>query len=93
MRLSLKEQHLIKQTIDSFDKEALVYLFGSRVDDKKKGGDIDLLVLSKKLGFTEKIKIKIKLYELLGEQKIDLIITNDTSKPFIQVVLEQAVLL
>jgi len=43
--------------------------------------------------FTEKIKIKIKLYELLGEQKIDLIITNDTSKPFIQIALEQAVLL
>jgi len=41
--------------------------------------------------FTE--KIKIKLYELLGEQKIDLIITNDTSKPFIQIALEQAVLL
>jgi len=37
MRLSLKEQHLIKQTIDSFDKEALVYLyllFNSRLNKR-----------------------------------------------------------
>ncbi len=93
MRLNQKEQQAIKKTIYQIDKQALIYLFGSRVDDNKKGGDIDLLVLSKCLGFTEQRKIKIKLYELIGEQKIDLIIAKDTSKPFIQLALEKAVLL
>ena len=94
MRLSLKEQLSIKQTIYQFDPNALVYLFGSRVDDNKRGGDIDLLVFSKRLCSTEKRKIKIKLYELIGEQKIDLIIAQNTSlSPFVQFVLEDAILL
>ena len=93
MRLNLKEQINIKQIIEQFDPKALVYLFGSRVDDNKRGGDIDLLVLSEHLGFTEQRKIKIKLYELIGEQKIDLLIAKNTSSPFIQLVLEDDVLL
>ena len=93
MRLSLKEQLSIKQTIYQFDANALVYLFGSWVDDNKRGGDIDLLVFSKRLCSTEKRKIKIKLYELIGEQKIDLIIAQNTSSPFVQFVLEEAILL
>ena len=93
MRLSLKEQQLIKQTIYHLDQNAKIYLFGSRVDDSKKWGDIDLLVFSTRLGFTEQRQIKIKLYEQIGEQKIDLIIAKDTSKPFIQLALEEAVLL
>jgi predicted nucleotidyltransferase len=93
MRLNSKEQQAIKTTIYQKDKDALIYLFGSRVDDNKKGGDIDLLVFSKRLGFTEQRQIKIKLYELIGEQKIDLIIAKDKTKPFIQLALEEAVLL
>ncbi len=93
MRLSLKEQQLIKQTIYQLDPNAIIYLFGSRIDDHKKGGDIDLLVLSTSLDFTQQRQIKIKLYEIIGEQKIDLIIAKDTSKPFVQLVLEDAILL
>lgn len=94
MRLSSQDRHLIKQTIYQLDPQAQVYLFGSRVDDSKKGGDIDLLVLSTHLGFTAQRQIKLKLYELIGEQKIDLIIAPETSTdPFVQLVLEEAVLL
>lgn len=93
MRITSKQLQAIKQTIHNFDSQALIYLFGSRVDDNKKGGDIDLLVLSQHLDFRMQRKIKIKLYELIGEQKIDLIIAKDSSKPFIQLVLQQAVLL
>jgi predicted nucleotidyltransferase len=93
MRLNFKEQLSIKQTISQFDPNALVYLFGSRVDENKRGGDIDLLVFSKRLCSTEKRKIKIKLYELIGEQKIDLMIAQNTSSPFVQFILEDAILL
>ncbi len=91
MRISQKDIRHIKQTIYDFDPTAPVYLFGSRIDDTKKGGDIDLLVLSPKLGFTEKRQIKIKLYELIGEQKIDLVIAENMLKPFVQLILEDAV--
>ena len=48
MRLADNEQSAIREAICKVDSEAAVYLFGSRVDDAAKGGDIDLLVLSKK---------------------------------------------
>ena len=56
-----------------------IYLFGSRVDDTKKGGDIDLYIdtadnvdlFDKKLLLARDIKAKI------GEQKIDIIISKD----------------
>lgn len=54
MRLQSHETEVIKRTVRDFDKNAQIYLFGSRVDDSKKGGDIDLLIMSKKLTNTEK---------------------------------------
>jgi predicted nucleotidyltransferase len=91
MRLTHLEQQAIKQTILEADPGAQVFLFGSRVDDTKKGGDIDLLVLSRKLGFDDKLKIKGRLAELIGEQRIDLVIASDTTKPFVRIALEQGV--
>lgn len=93
MRLKNKEIESIKNTVLSFDNKARIYLFGSRTDDTKKGGDIDLLVFSDKLSFGEKIKIKAGLLNRLGERKIDLIIARDDSKPFIRIALEKGVLL
>jgi predicted nucleotidyltransferase len=45
MRLAANEQSAICEAIKAADAEALIYLFGSRIDDAGKGGDIDLLVL------------------------------------------------
>jgi len=39
MRLTVEEQSIIKQTIESeFGENAVVMLFGSRVNDELKGG-------------------------------------------------------
>jgi predicted nucleotidyltransferase len=43
MRLSHQEQSAIKGVLSKFDPSGKVYLFGSRVDDHRRGGDIDLL--------------------------------------------------
>ncbi len=55
-----------------------VWLFGSRVDDAKKGGDIDLLVRPAPTAadqpFAKKIRMLTMLERLLGERKIDLVI-------------------
>jgi len=44
MRLSMLEVKAIKQTYDEVFKYGDIYLFGSRVDDTQKGGDIDLYI-------------------------------------------------
>ena len=78
MRLSQNEQDTIKKTVQGYDPQARVLLFGSRTDSNRKGGDIDLLVLSHQLGFREKLEILADLHGTLGEQKIDLLIDDGT---------------
>jgi len=91
MRLTQEEITSITSVIRTYDQDAKIYLFGSRVDDQKRGGDIDLLIFSKGISSTEKRKIRLALYDRLGEQKIDLVIAQDTSKPFVRIALEQGV--
>ena len=91
MRLSNSEIKVIRSVIAKYDNAAKVRLFGSRVDDNKRGGDIDLLVFSNKLRFEENIKIKAKLKELLGDQKIDIIIAKDRSNPFVDLVYDESI--
>ena len=78
-----------RQTIVRIAKEVYgdtvkVYLFGSRTDDRKRGGDIDLLVRTegaKKglMGRMGRIQMASKLKWLLGDQKIDIIGDHEES--------------
>ena len=46
MRLGDQDRRIIRDSaVDVFGSEARVMLFGSRVDDAKRGDDIDLLIL------------------------------------------------
>ncbi|MBI4972679.1 MAG: nucleotidyltransferase domain-containing protein [Candidatus Omnitrophica bacterium] len=93
MRLKETEVINIVGSIKSLDRNAKVYLFGSRVNNSKKGGDIDLLVISQKLGYGDSIKIRQRLYEKLGEQKIHLVIRKDTDDPFVKIALAEGLML
>ena len=53
MRLQKSEVDAIKEAIYAFDPRAKIYLFDSRVDDTKKGGDIDLLIESNAIGLAD----------------------------------------
>jgi len=66
------------------DADSKIFLFGSRVNDSLKGGDIDILILSDTLTFDDKLAIKKAIFEKLEEQKIDIIIARDTKDPFVQ---------
>ncbi|MFZ5860104.1 MAG: nucleotidyltransferase domain-containing protein [Spirochaetota bacterium] len=91
MRLTDFERQAIAQVVQSCDPSAKVYLFGSRADDAQKGGDIDLLIISDKIHLKEKIKIRLALYDKLGEQKIDIVVSSNGADPFARLALKNGV--
>ena len=74
MRISEIEKTTIVNAILEKDKNAQIFLFGSRTDDFKKGGDIDILVQSDEIGLLEIVKIKSTIFKNIPEQKIDLLV-------------------
>ncbi len=91
MRLAEEERSAICNVIREADGEASIYLFGSRVNDSAKGGDIDLLVLSRKISLMVKLAILGKLHQILGERKIDIAVYQDDSKPFPRMVMQEGI--
>ena len=84
MRLTDFEVNVIKTIFLEVFNDGDIYLFGSRVDDNKKGGDIDLyLVPSKKFDdeIDRKLEFLMKLKEKIGEQKIDIVMAKDKDRP------------
>ncbi len=80
MRLSSVEVKHIKEQLLALDHNAQIYLFGSRTDDKKRGGDIDVLVISSTLSLEDKIKARVALYDRIGEQRIDITIAKSENE-------------
>ena len=94
MRLTTTEQIAIKKAFIEVFGGGKIYLFGSRVDDTKRGGDIDLyLVPTKKFDDERERKIKflIKLDEYIGEQKIDVVLAKDKNRLIEQEALKEGV--
>ena len=82
MRISDFQKNVILESVVSeLGHEARVFLFGSRADDTKRGGDIDLLVETPSRVedvVRKKLRIIGAIQRRIGEQKIDLIITYDS---------------
>jgi predicted nucleotidyltransferase len=89
MRISEAEKDIIVHAIHNIDTGAVVWLFGSRTDDNKKGGDIDIAVLSNCIGLMEKIKIKNEVTDIIGQQKIDIVCSGDGSDPFFRFAVQK----
>ena len=78
MRLTQTQIKAIKSAAaEIFGDEAEVWLFGSRADDSRRGGDIDLYV---ELPAMEEDRMRrlesrfwIRLQRALGERKIDIV--------------------
>ncbi|MBK5966555.1 DNA polymerase beta [Thiocystis minor] len=89
MRLSRQQIASIRNAAeDAFGPDTRVTLFGSRVDDNKRGGDIDLLIRPTRIDqpFVRKLRFLSLLERNLGERKIDVVmeLPND-SRPIVQV--------
>jgi predicted nucleotidyltransferase len=93
MRITDEKIKLLKSTILSILPDAKVYLFGSRVDDNKKGGDIDILIIADRtLDFIEEGKIERQFFKHFGAQKLDLVSFKKSDKaPFKAVALMNAI--
>lgn len=76
MRIDNKTLNIIKKlSTEYFGEDCEVRIFGSRVDDLRRGGDIDIYIetskdidLETKAGFLKDLKLAI------GEQRIDLLV-------------------
>jgi len=68
MRLTNFEATTIKKVFTEIFGEGKIYLFGSRIDDSKRGGDIDLYLCPK------------NEFEDIREKKIEFLIRLDECK-------------
>ena len=81
MRITEQQQKIIKQTICKYvGVGSGVWLFGSRVDDNARGGDVDIYIEPEIQEADDIVEAKldalVELYQLLGDQKIDLVINR-----------------
>ncbi len=99
MRLSNDQvKTIVSAVLARFGDSARVYLFGSRVDDAARGGDIDLLV---ELPEADQQMVRhacqavADIQMALGEQKIDLLLKhpNSVDQPIFHEAIERGVLL
>ncbi|MFZ4667017.1 MAG: nucleotidyltransferase domain-containing protein [Prochlorotrichaceae cyanobacterium] len=82
MRLKSVEVEQIKTVFHAIFGEGNLYLFGSRVDDTRLGGDIDLFLEIENHDnlFEKKIKFLAKIKRAIGDQKIDVVFNQDPDR-------------
>ncbi len=81
MRLSNKEIETIKNIVNSY-LPSTIYVFGSRLEDNKKGGDLDLFLIPKE--YLKNIDEKIGLIRIILEEKlmlkVDIVIAKNKNR-------------
>jgi uncharacterized protein len=87
MRLDRDEKKALKYALKDFQGE--VYLFGSRTEVAKRGGDIDILLIPKKKANALQLTLDIqKKFFSQCEENIDVLVYHDT--PFCREILKSA---
>ena len=99
MRLTPEQTRIIRETVSEVaGPGARVRLFGSRLDDHQRGGDIDLLVeLPEPVENAALLasRLEARLQRRLGEQRIDVLLAapNLQRQPIHQVAEREGLLL
>jgi len=93
MRLTPQYADFFRAEVAAVRPGAAVYLFGSRTDDRRKGGDVDILVLcNPTLTWEETSRIRRRFWEQFGFQKLDLVcFSPEDTNPFKKLVLLDAI--
>lgn len=86
MRLNQRQRDAIKISFHEVFPSGQIYLFGSRTDDSKLGGDIDLFleVGEENRNFESKIQFLARLKQKIGDQKIDIVFPGNLDPLFEQ---------
>ena len=101
MRLSENEKETLKHAaLACFGQGIRLCLFGSRADENRKGGDIDLLIESPLTDPADIAKAHTRflsqIYNRLGEQKVDVLIDcpgRRSYPPIFQVAQDEGIVL
>ena len=93
MRITEYEKNVIIEAVKSVDADARVWLFGSRADDSKKGGDIDIAILSGKINMDgmQKIQVRRFICDRIGEQRIDIVTTSDGQEAIFKLAVAEGI--
>ena len=92
MRLTEKEVNNLKASIKKDFACAKLYLFGSRTDDSKRGGDIDILVVDPNMNKRDLRRIRLNFFSEFGEQKLDIVLDDGQFKDsFTKLILNGAI--
>ena len=76
MRLTSKELEAIRKVLNEADPQGRIYLYGSRADDTRRGGDIDVYFeTSRQLSLKAALTLEYRLASRCGT-KVDLLIRN-----------------
>lgn len=95
MRLSAEAINVIQDAFLRVFEKGDLYLFGSRIDDTRKGGDIDLYVVAdhqKRLG-EKRIDFLAQIKHKIGDQRIDLVKDRGTNRPIDKIATSEGILL
>ncbi|MBP7096126.1 MAG: nucleotidyltransferase domain-containing protein [Spirochaetia bacterium] len=91
MRIEPEVREAIVSAVRAADPEARVWLFGSRVDDEAKGGDIDVAILSRSIDLMARLRIRRAILDRIGEQRLDLVVSRDGSGAFFALAIAKGV--
>lgn len=85
MRIAPEHQKIAKDTVaELFGPEAQVIVFGSRLDDEARGGDIDLLVKLDQpdpQSRRKELTLIARLQQRIGDQPIDVLLIEPGKPP------------
>jgi predicted nucleotidyltransferase len=90
MRLDQTQKVALKIALQNLNDDDKVFLFGSRVDDSKKGGDIDILIFSQQPSFELSRKVVRDFFKHC-EEKIDILVINPFQMTQEQVVFVESI--
>jgi len=95
LRITEHEKNVIIEAVKTVDPDAKVWLFGSRTNDNKKGGDIDIAIFSGKINkdIMQKIKVNRSICDKIGEQKIDIVTTSDGKEAIFRLAVAEGIAL
>ena len=95
MRLSPTEHQALRTLLGELDPAGRIYLFGSRTDDARRGGDIDIyLQASRPIDLKTRLLTQYRL-EAACDTRVDLTIQNpgQAPEPIHLIAQEQGILL